>query len=209
MLVRQDGNVTYKIPRLILKDYSGPTLRAVPAGFGIDYRRLSIRIAAIRCNLGGIDSEAPSGVTGTIITSARPCRAEFAYSGAALRDIKAGKIAALQVERASFTVNTQNAGKSDKMTGEIANLASRDFDAAALAAILDPQKANEDRYIRAYGKTTAGPYTVTSAQGLRMRIDAMTVDDVAVRPSKLQLPTLLAMIQAPEPLSLRRRRRAS
>ena len=121
---------------------------------------------------------------------------EFAYSGTALRDIKAGKIAALQIERASFTVNTQHAGKSDKMTGEIANLASRDFDAAALAAILDPQKANEDRYIRAYSKTTAGPYTVTSAQGLRMRIDAMTVDDVAIRPSKLQLPALLAMIQA-------------
>src|SRR6185312_13015164 len=88
------------------------------------------------------------------------------------------------------------AGKLDKMTGEIANLASRDFDSAALAAILDPQKANDDRYISVYGKTTAGPYTVTSAQGLRMRIDAMTVDDVGVRPSKLQLPTLLATIQA-------------
>ncbi len=97
---------------------------------------------------------------------------EFAYSGVALQDIKGGKIAAMQVERASFTVNTQHAGKPDKMTGEIANLASRDFDAAALAAILDPQKANDDRYYSLYGKTTAGPYTVTSAQGLRMRIDA-------------------------------------
>ena len=73
---------------------------------------------------------------------------EFAYSGMALQDIKGGKIAAMQVERASFTVNTQHAGKADKMTGEIANLASRDFDAAALAAILDPQKANDDRYIQ-------------------------------------------------------------
>ena len=73
---------------------------------------------------------------------------EFAYSGMALQDIKGGKIAAMQVERANFTVNTQHAGKADKMTGEIANLASRDFDAAALAAILDPQKANDDRYIQ-------------------------------------------------------------
>ena len=67
---------------------------------------------------------------------------------------------------------------------------------AAAAAILDPQKANDDRYYRVYGKTTAGPYTVTSAQGLRMRIDEMTIDDVGVRPSRLQLPALLAMIQA-------------
>ena len=82
------------------------------------------------------------------------------------------------------------------MTGEIANLASRDFDADAAAAILDPQKANDDRYYRVYGKTSAGPYTVTSAQGLRMRIDEMTIDDVGVRPSRLQLPALLAMIPA-------------
>jgi hypothetical protein len=119
---------------------------------------------------------------------------EFVYSGVALQDIKAGKIAAMQVERANFTVDTQHAGKSDKMTGEIANLASRDFDAAALAAILDPQKANDDRYYSFYGKTTAGPYTVTSAQGLRMRIDQMTVDGVSARPSKLQLPALLEII---------------
>ena len=45
---------------------------------------------------------------------------EFAYSGMALRDIKDGKIATMQVERANFTVNTQQAGKADKMTGEIA-----------------------------------------------------------------------------------------
>ena len=188
-----DGNVTYKIPRLILKDYSGPTrVQYPPASASIidAYRSVLQQFAAI----SAASIEAPS-VTGTI-NLGPAMSGEFAYSGTALRDIKAGKIAALQVERASFTVNTQNAGKSDKMTGEIANLASRDFDAAALAAILDPQKANEDRYIRAYGKTTAGPYTVTSAQGLRMRIDAMTVDDVAVRPSKLQLPALLAMIQA-------------
>ena len=45
-------------------------------------------------------------------------------------------------------------------------------------------------------RRSAGPYTVTSAQGLRMRIDGMTVDDVGVRPSRLQFPALLAMIQA-------------
>ena len=71
----------------------------------------------------------------------------------ALRDIKGGKIAAMQIERANFTVNTQQAGKADKMTGEIANLSSRDFDATAAAAILDPQKANDDRYYSLYGKT--------------------------------------------------------
>ena len=58
------------------------------------------------------------------------------------------------------------------------------------------------------GKTTAGPYTVTSAQGLRMRIDGMTVDDIGVRPSRLQLPALLALMPAAGAARRRRRRRA-
>ena len=188
-----DGKFAYRMPRLVVKDYSGPTsMQPQSASKSIidAYRSGLEQFAA----MSATSVSAPS-LAGTInfgpVTSG-----EFVYSGMALQDIKGGKIAAMQVERANFTVNTQHAGKADKMTGEMANLASRDFDAAALAAILDPQKSNDDRYIRAYGKTTAGPYTVTSAQGLRMRIDAMTVDDVAVRPSKLQLPALLAMIQA-------------
>ena len=65
---------------------------------------------------------------------------------------------------------------------------------AAAAAILDPQKANDDRYYRVYGKTPPAPIPSRSAQGLRMRIDGMTIDDVGVRPSRLQLPALLAMM---------------
>jgi hypothetical protein len=186
------GSLTYKVPRLVMKDYSGPaTLQRpqTPASVIDAYRSALEQFATV----SAVSVEAPS-VTGTI-NLGPAMSGEFAYSGTALRGIKDGKIAAMQVERASFTVNTQHAGKPDKMTGEMVNLASRDFDAAALAAILDPQKSGDDRYIRAYGKTTAGPYTVTSTLGVRTRIDAMTVDDVAVRPSRLQLPALLARIQ--------------
>jgi hypothetical protein len=188
-----DGKFTYKVPRLVVKDYSGPASMQPPSASKsiIDaYRSGLEQFAAV----SAASVSAPS-LAGTINFGA-VMSGEFVYSGMALQDIRGGKIAVMQVERANFTVSTQHAGKPDKMTGEIANLASRDFDAAALAAILDPQKSNDDRYIRPYGKTTAGPYTVTSAQGLRMRIDAMTLDEVAVRPSRLQLPALLATIQA-------------
>ena len=187
------GSLTYKMPRVVMKDYSGPASLQRPSASAsiIDvYRSAFEQFAAVSAT----SVSAPS-ITGTINFGAA-MSGDFAYSGTALQDIKGGKIATMQVERANFTVNTQQAGKADKMTGEIANLASRDFDASAAAAILDPQKANDDRYYRFYGKTTAGPYTVTSAQGLRMRIDEMTIDDVGVRPSRLQLPALLAMIQA-------------
>jgi hypothetical protein len=188
-----DGKIAYKVPRVVVKDYSGPTSVQPPSASKsiIDAYRSGLEQFA---TVSAASVSAPS-IAGTI-NFGPAMSGEFTYSGVALQGIKDGKIATTQVERAGFTVNTQHAGKSDKMTGEIANLASRDFDSAALAAILDPQKANDDHYISVYGKTTAGPYTVTSAQGLRMRIDAMTVDDVGVRPSKLQLPTLLATIQA-------------
>ena len=187
-----DGKLSYKIPRVVVKDYSGPASMPPPSASKsiIDaYRSGLEQFAAISAT----SVSAPS-IAGTTNFGAA-MSGEFIYSGIALQDIKGGKIAAMQVERANFSVTTQHAGRPDKMTGEISNFASRDFDAAALAAILDPQKG-DDRSIRVYGKTTAGPYTVTSAQGLRMRIDMMTVDDVGVRPSKLQLPALLATIQA-------------
>ena len=187
------GNLTYKVPRFVVKDYSGPANLQRPQASAsiIDVYRAGLEQFA---TISATSVSAPS-ITGTINLGAA-FSGEFAYSGTALRDIKAGKIAATQVERATFTLNTQQAGKADKMTGEIVNLASRDFDTSAAAALLDPQKANDDRYLGFYGKTTAGPYTVTSAQGLRMRIEAMTLDEVAMRPSRLQLPAMLAAIQA-------------
>jgi hypothetical protein len=185
--------VSYKAPRIVIKNYSGPANLPQPpaSASAIEmYRFILERFATISAS----SVEAPS-IAGTM-NMAPAMAANFTYSGFALRDIKNGKIATMQVERANFTSNMQQAGKSNKVTGDIANIVSHDFDAAAAAAMFDPQKANDDRYYRVYGQTTAGPYTVNSDQGVQMRIDRMTIDDVAMRPSGLQLPALLATIPA-------------
>ena len=187
------GSLSYKMPRVVMKDYSGPAglqRPSAPASVIEMYRSALEQFAAVSAT-----SVSVPNIMGTVNFGAA-LSGDFAYSGMTLQEIKGGKIAAMQVERANFTVNTQQAGRADKMTGEIANLSSRDFDANAVTAILDPQKANDDRYYGLYGKTSAGPYTVTSALGLRMRIDQMTIDGVGARPSRLQLPALLAMMQA-------------
>ena len=187
------GNLTYKAPRLVVKDYAGPASlpQSQASASAIDAYRSALQQFAA---MSATSIEAPT-ISGTLKLGPA-MSGEFVYSGTTLRDIKAGKIASMQVERANFSVDTQQAGKADKMNGEILNIASRDFDAAAAAAILDPQKANDDQYYRFYGKTTAGPYTVTSALGLRMRVEEMMIDDVGLRPSRLQLPALQAAIQA-------------
>ncbi len=87
------------------------------------------------------------------------------------------------------------AGKAEKMTGNIANLAAYDFDARAAAAILDPQKASDDRYYRVYGRSRPAPILSRRCRPA-MRIDGMTIDDVGVRPSRLQLPALFAALPA-------------
>src|SRR5262249_13245214 len=72
-----------------------------------------------------------------------------------------------------------------------------DFDASAVAALLDPQKTKDDSIQRMYRQISTSAYEITSAQGVRMRIDGFTIDDVGVRPSLVQLPDFLALMQRP------------
>jgi hypothetical protein len=188
------GRVTYKAPQIVMKDYSGPaSMPTRPASASL--------VEAYRSGLEQFATVSASSITaptivGTINNFGTVTSADFNYTGIALREIRNGKIASMQIERNAFTANTQQAGKVEKMSGEMVNLVSRDFDTAAVAAILDPQKANDDKYYRVYGQTTAGPYTVTSAQGVRVTIDGMALDDISVRPSRLQLPALFALMPA-------------
>lgn len=195
MAVQPGLHMTYKMPRIAVRDYSGPAgFQGQPASssaFDI-YRFALERFAAVSASSVTVPS-----MVGTMSFGAAMPGADLAYSGVALQDITNGKIATMKVERFAFSANMHQAGKTEQFTGEIANLTSHDFDAAAAAAIFDPQKANDDRYYRAYGQTTAGAYTITSAQGLRMRIEGMTIDDVGLRPSRLQLPALMATIPPP------------
>ncbi|MBR1235948.1 hypothetical protein [Bradyrhizobium sp. AUGA SZCCT0182] len=190
-------SLAYKVPRIIVKDYSGPaSLQRLPASssFADVYRSVLEQFAGVTT----ASITAPS-LTGTINSGlATPGGGEVAYTGLAMQDIKDGKVASAKIDGAVFTVNAQGAGgKPDKLTGNLANIAGYDIDSRAVAAMFDPQKASDDQYYRAYRQITTGPYVVTSAQGLNMRIDGITIDDLGLRPSRMQVPDLLAMIPAP------------
>jgi hypothetical protein len=196
MAVQAGWRASYKAPRITIKDYSGPAgpQRPPESSSAADlYRQALDQFAAVTAS----SVTAPS-VVGTInYGDATPAGGDYAYSGLALRDIKDGKIASMTVERVIFTANMQQAGKAEKLTGAVADVASYDFDAAAAAAILDPARANDDRYYRIYRQMTTGAYTIASQNGPRLHIDGITVDDIGVRPSRLQLPGLMALIPPP------------
>jgi hypothetical protein len=188
--------VTYKVPRITVKDYTGPAnLQRPPASSSFfDVYRFGLeQFAAVTAT-----SISAPNVAGTMrFGAATPGGGEVAYSGFAMQGIKDGKIASTKVDGFVFTVNLQQAGKAEKLTGNIANIASYDVDIGAMAAMFDPQKANDDKYYRAYRQITAGPYILTSGQGMSTRIDGMTIDDVEIKPSRTQLPALLAMMPPP------------
>ena len=190
-------NLTYKVPRITVRDFSAPAgLNRPPASssFADVYRSALEQFAAVTAS-----SITAPNLTGTFNAgAATPGGGEVGYTGLAIHGIKDGKIASTKVEGVVFTVNTQPpAGKPDKLTGNLADIAGFDIDTTAMAAIFDPQKANDDQYYRAYRQITTGPYVVTSGQGLNMRIDGMTIDDVGLRPSRMQLTDLLALMPPP------------
>jgi hypothetical protein len=189
-------NLVYKVPRIAAKDYSGPaSLPRPPASssFVEVYRFAFEQFAGIKAA-----SIAVPSVAGTINGAAMPGGGDFAYSGVAIQGINGGKIASMKVDGFTFAVSMQPPkGKAEKLTASLANLAADDIDISAMAAMFDPQKANDDQYHRTYRHVSAGPYVVTSGLGLNMRVDGMTIDDVGLRPSRLQLPALLAMMPQP------------
>jgi hypothetical protein len=181
------------VPQITVKDYSGPAnLQQPPASSSL----MDMRLFALK-QLAGITAAsitAPSVAATINFGGATPGSGDVTYSGIAVENIKDGKIASVKVDGFVFTVNMQPAGKPEKFTGNLANVITRDIDINAMAAIFDPQKANDDQYYRSYRQISAGPYTLTFGQGLNMRIDSLTIDDVGLRPSRLQLPALLAMM---------------
>ena len=82
------------------------------------------------------------------------------------------------------------AGKSEKMTGEIADLAAYDFDAAATLAMFDPARAKDDKFYRAYRQMKSGAYTASFEQRPEVPHRRHDGDEIGIRPSKLQFPQI-------------------
>ena len=189
------GRMTYKVPRIVAKSFSGPGRKERPAATpssALDlYRVLVTQFAGISAS----SITAPT-ISATIdASSTMPGGAEFVYSNFTLEGIKDGKIAAARADDATLMMTTLQSGKPDKLTGRMTGFATVDFDANAVAAVLDPQAAKDDNIQRVYRQISTGAYEITSSQGLRMRIDGFTIDDVGVRPSLIQLPDLLATLR--------------
>jgi hypothetical protein len=184
---------TYRLPKLTASDCSGPArVEQLPPG--------SSTIDLYRYGLEQFSQLAASSVTipnlsvGVKFNSAMLTGGDIGYSGITIEGIKDGKVATAKVEKGALAYNMQMAGKNDGFSGTFTNLVIQDFDATAAAVVLDPQKTNDNQSYRMYRQVSIDGYDIKSAPGLHMRFDHVVVDDVAVQPSRLQLPALIAAL---------------
>ncbi|MFK4656773.1 hypothetical protein ABIF97_006707 [Bradyrhizobium japonicum] len=185
--------VSYKIPQLTMRDYAGPVhAAAAPADNSM--------IEMYRYALSQYTGVTASSLTAPTLTmsfdsgNAAAGSGEFTYTGLAIQNLKQGKIDAMKADRAVISVEVKQPGKPDKLTGELSNIIVNDFDATAILAALDPQTSGDDNYRRVYRQVSAGPYTLKSAQAIRVDIDGFAIEDIAVQPSKFRLADVLAAL---------------
>ncbi|MCK1392330.1 hypothetical protein [Bradyrhizobium sp. 1] len=184
--------LAYKIPQLVVRDYAGPIHAGqVPADGSL--------VDMYRYVLGQYASVVASSLTAPTLTmsfdsGAAAGSGEVRYSGLAIQNLKHGKVDAMKADRAAISVDVKQPGKPDKLTGEMSNIIVNDFDATAILAMFDPQTASDDSYRRIYRQVSAGPYALKSAQGMRVDIDGVVMEDIAVQPSKFRLADMFAAL---------------
>ena len=199
MPVQAQLQFAYKAPRIEIANYTGPAgplRRLDPAPSAEVHRFVFEHFAAVTA----ASITAPT-ITGSM-TAANTSAAglgDYSYSGVAMRDIRDGRIATMTVDRVAFSATMDSGGKQERMTGEVADVAAYDFDAAATLAMFDPARAKDDNVYRAYRQMKSGAYSASLASGMRLRIDGMTANDIGIKPSKLQFPQLMAIIEASPP----------
>jgi hypothetical protein len=184
----------YKIAQATIRDYTGAIrAQALPASSAI--------IDLYRFGLEQFNSVTASSVEVPTIAvtfvskpdTAKPEGGDFAYSGLVMKNLRRGKVEATKADRVTFSFNAIQPGKSDKLTSELSNLVMNDFDAVAMLATLDPQKANDDSFHQVYRQISAGPYTLTS-EVMRLQVDGFAIDDIGMQPSKYRLAEMLALL---------------
>ena len=198
MAVQAGMRFAYKAPRIEIAKYSGPAgplRRLDPAAPADVHRFVFEHFAAVTA----ASITAPS-VTGSVtMPGAQIAPGDYGYSGVSMRDVRDGRIATMTVDRVTFGATMDIAGKQEKMTGEVADLAAYDFDAAATLALFDPARSKDDKVTRAYRQMKTGAYTASFATGMKFRIDGMTADEIGIKPSKLQFAQILAIVEATPP----------
>ncbi len=191
----------YQAPSVTFEDYSGPAvpLRRVDSSSAMDVTRLLLeQFVATKTTAVTLPTLTMS-FTPPKAAAAQPMPPiDYVYSDIAVRDIKDGRIATASVGKTSFTSKAPT-GNAAQITGTLEQVATRDVDIGASLALFDPARAKDDRALRIYGQISTGAYTAEIGNGMRMRIDAMSMEEIGFVPSKLPLSEIADFVMLVPP----------
>ncbi|WP_244429921.1 hypothetical protein [Bradyrhizobium liaoningense] len=192
---RTTVKANYKIPQISARDFSGPTraANAPPSGSIIDmYRFMLAQYATVSASSIAVPTVAVNVDAGTGNTGS----GDYVYSGVAVQNVNRGKVETAKTDRITYTIDLAQPGKPTKLNGELSGLAAYDFDATAVRAALDQPGSSDDGFHRIYRRISANSYVATTAPGVRVQVDGITFDDIAIRPSKFRPAEIIALVPA-------------
>ena len=184
--------VAYKAPRIEIANYSGPAgpLRPFDTSSPLGLWRFALEhFAAVTATSITIPTVTASMTPGPDAKGIGA--ATYTYSGITAREIRGGRVGAITADRFSYTSKVNMPGVTEEVSGEIVALTALDFDSAATLALLDPASAKDDTYHRAYRQLTSGAYTASLGSKMKMRIESLAADDLGLRPSRLQIASIM------------------
>ncbi|SPP95835.1 hypothetical protein [Bradyrhizobium vignae] len=185
----------YKIPQITARDFSAPIrgAEASLSGSIIDMYRFmlaqyaTVSASSIAVPTVSVNVDAGTGNAGS---------GDYVYSGLSIQNVDHGKIETAKTDRITYSIDLAQPGKPTKMIGELSGLAATDFNSTAVRAALDQQGASDDSFHRIYRRISVNSYMVTTAPGVRLQVDGITFDDIAIRPSKFRPAEIIALVPA-------------
>jgi hypothetical protein len=186
------GEVTQKLPKIVVEDYVGPAVppRPVEVKSAADLMRVWLeQFAAISAKSITIPSLYMT-VSLPSPGARSPAVTEYGYTNIEMRDVRDGKVAHVTADRVVLQGGPPN-HPFGRMTGEIGKMSMTDFDVAPLLAFLDPSRVKDDNYMRAYRHISVGPYSLKFENGAGMSVDGFAAEDIGFRPSRLSLNDLM------------------
>lgn len=190
----------YSMPRLDIVGYSGPAAvnRPFDPNSPIALWRFAFeQFAAVSAASITVPSTSATMTPLDAALAKQIGQTTYEYTGLAVRDVRAGKIASATIARLTSTAKfVAPNGTVETVASEMTDMTALDSDMAATLAMLDPARAKDDNYYRAYRQITAGKYTLDIGSAAKISLDSFTIDDLSLKPSKLQIAEIMSMMEA-------------
>ena len=184
--------VTYVAPRVEIAGYAGPPL-PISARAGTSSTEL------LRASLEPFAKVTAASVTIPSMTASLelpPTSAvgsfTIGYFGVTLSGMRDRRIAGFKIDRGEIAMPDIQGSGLGQAAVSLSQVEVSDLDFGVVLDMLGEGAARDDSYRRIYGRITAGAYRVAFEKAGGVEIGGVTLEDFAVKPSKLPLADVLA-----------------